>query len=630
MSEKPTPQGSGAQAEHDLIEALQSGQLTYEQAKNRYRELGAAIQRRYEREITAVSVDVVKSRQAKTNASDLDAQLTFDAYHRWVNSELSNHAHRTGSWSGDGLLALFENPQAAIWFAQSLLDGLTNFNDRFNRLKAPLQIRIGVHTGKVLPAEQEGPGLIASRTFDLAGHLQKAAAPGQMLISDYTHSLLQDQATQFVQVHRSLVAESHCFAYPPYSIHVANDEPAPQPAGPQRRQAGLLPWVLAAAAFALVVAVVGVLALRPGPVRREGLPRQDAQPIVVSGGDEAGGLPSGAATSGAAAPAGGANGPSGPGAGTPPDAAAAASASPAGVAPDAMPWRSPAAASSVPVQLNVSPPEQRWALAIGVSRYADARYSAPGAGRDARIAAELLQQSAGVPLDHVRILVDQEATRSNIAEAFRWLQSRATSGTDTVYVYLGGHAEVVPGMLAGQPAYAFLPFEAQSADLKQTAITGRDLVAWTSATRSQAAVLIVDTPHAAGIELLQGNDPGRRFAVLAAAGVNESEVRAKNQAASPLVQSLFVGVRGGGDLNGDGLLMLDELAQFVSVSVGRLTGNRQSPRFRAGLTGAAPALPFTLLGRAPDAARGGRVRRTTPGGRDVVVPPPTAPAPGPR
>jgi len=173
MSEKPTPQGSGAQAEHDLIEALQSGRLTYEQAKNRYRELGAAIQRRYEREITAVSVDVVKSRQAKSNATDLDAQLTFDAYHRWVNSELSNHAHRTGSWSGDGLLALFENPQAAIWFAQSLLDGLTNFNDRFNRLKAPLQIRIGVHTGEVIVGNFGGTTIFDYRALTDPGEGQR-------------------------------------------------------------------------------------------------------------------------------------------------------------------------------------------------------------------------------------------------------------------------------------------------------------------------------------------------------------------------------------------------------------------------------------------------------------------------
>lgn len=598
-SSAPGDQPPGS--ERDLLAALQGGQLTYEEAKRRYQQLGEAIQRRYEREFTAVSVDVVSSRRAKDAATALDAQLTFDAYHRWVNNELASHASRTGSWSGDGLLALFENPQAAILFAQALVDGIPMFNERFNRLAQPIQIRVGVHTGKVLPAEAQGPGLIASKTFDLAGHLQKAAAANQVLISGYTLGLLGPAAEKFVPTRCELFADATCYAYPPFSVHIGDPAApaAPRAADPAPPATRPLLFGAGAALLALLLGAVFFLAFRPSAAPSGSPARLPVAPIVI--GDAA--APPASDPAETADPKQEKDEPEKPPPANAPRPAAPApdadmGAAPGGngqPAPAATPWRSAAAASGVPVQLNFSAPEQRWALCIGAGNYADTAFHAPGAGRDARAFAALLQSSAGVPQSNIRLLVDNQATGAGIRDGFRWLQQQASSGADTVFLYLGGDARIVPQLHQGQAGYMFIPADGVAAELKQTALTGRDLVAWASATRSQALLLVADTPYAAGLELLQGNDPGRQFAVLGASGLNETEVRREGRAVSPLVQALFAGVQGSADLNRDNILLLEELAQFASNAVSRFTASRLNPELRTGLAGATPAIPFRIV-----------------------------------
>src|SRR3569623_1269605 len=98
-----------------FISDLQSGALSYGDAKQRYQELGDAIRRRYEREITALAVDVVRSHYAKAENDPLDTQLVFDAYHGWVEEHLAAQGcEHSFTWSGDGLLAVFDEPEGAV------------------------------------------------------------------------------------------------------------------------------------------------------------------------------------------------------------------------------------------------------------------------------------------------------------------------------------------------------------------------------------------------------------------------------------------------------------------------------------------------------------------------------------
>ena len=246
-----------------FINDLQTGTLSYDQAKSRYRELGYVIRHRYEREVTALAVDVVQSGGAK-DGDPLDGQLTFDAYHHWVEDALK-HFGCDGSftWSGDGLLAVFDHPHPAAAAGRHLLDSLPMFNARYNRTPRPLQVRIGVHTGPILTDEAGGIGKIASLTFDVAGHLQKAAAPNQMLVSENAYSHLGPAASDLLLIPPEVAGTGPCFAYPPHitlmgapALSAPTLQPVPPAPAPPPAQNSFVPWLLAVAGLAIAAGVL--------------------------------------------------------------------------------------------------------------------------------------------------------------------------------------------------------------------------------------------------------------------------------------------------------------------------------------------------------------------------------------
>lgn len=578
--------------------------LSYDEAKRRYVELGDAIRSRYEQEYTAVSVDVVQSRALKDSGSELETQLTFDAYHRWAEAVLGEHACRQSEWAGDGLIALFQQPDAAVWFGKALLEGLGRFNSGLNRLQQPVQIRIGVNTGKVLPGDDSGVGRLASRTLDAAGHLQKHALPNQMLISERTYALLRGMADQFAPVRRDAASLGLCYAYPASSALLeprGETVPAPAPGG-----AVPLGWIVGGIAGAAVLGV-GVAALLlanrpegPGSISAAGFPtvtiRQEMSPpaVVTPGGpnnplsNPTPAVPR--VPRGRGVPAAPAQGIAPP-AGTPP---AAMRWSPALV-----PWRSPAATSGLPTRLVESPPELRWAVCIGVGQYADSGFAAPGAGGDARAVAALFQRHAAVPPSHIRLLTDGEATLQNIKLAFQWLQRNAVSGRDMLFIYLAGHGLLAPDRPdfrhpAGS-GYAFAPADARASDLPNSVVYGLEISAWLAATRSQMIVVLADTAHAGALDVPGLADPGRQLAVFAATGEN-GRLGPRGPQGSALASALAEGLRGAADLTRDRRVGMEELRRFLEADLPRRTGGQQVPAARTGFGGYLPELQLAAGG----------------------------------
>jgi class 3 adenylate cyclase len=574
----------------DFLADLQSGSLTYDQVKKRYLELGDQIKDRYEREYTAISVDVVQSGRAKSSGNDLDAQLTFDAYHDWVDQKLKLHDCANASWAGDGLLAIFEQPDAAVATARALIDELPRFNNdsRRNRLPMPLQIRIGVHTGPILPGESEGLGKIASRTFDLAGHLQKSAAPNKILISETTYALIREGAGQFMPAHVELPNPSACFVYPPDigppGVY-APPPPTPTPQLPMTAPRPLVwPWVLGVAVLlgsaAVTVAVLNRGKPAAGPGAQPGLGQR---PISVG--------------NGAPAPAPGGNSQAPPAAGNPapapaPVAAGGGAAPPAPSAwePSRVLWRSPAAEKGLPPTFTAATAERKWVLALGIGRYQDRGLAAEGAGNDAALVAAALQQATGVAGDHVRVVADERATRDGIKQAFQWLQGAAASGEDTVFVYIAGAAAIVPGQ--GGPAYALAAHDTAAQDVGNTGIRGADLAQWLGAVRAQTVVLLVDTPYAGGLEVPGQADPGRRLGLLAAASPVQRAPTSRGSQGGHYAEAVVAGLQGAADGNRDRRVTVPELQAYLAAEVPRRTGGALTPTSRAGFQGYLPDVPF--------------------------------------
>lgn len=598
-------QGPESDAFKRFVEDLQSGTLTYEEARKKYTELGDAIHHRYEQEVTALSLDVVNSTAVKVSGSPLDAQLTFDAYHCWVEERLA--AHGCGpdayTWAGDGLLAVFKHPEPAVATARGLIDGLAIFNARFNRLQERIEVRIGVHTGRMLPGEAPGVGKVASHTFDLAARLQKTSAPNQVAISETTYTHLKEGAGQFIRVPRELPGPAACFAYPPESV-VARPGAEPEPALPDRTRVlsarpptGVppsIPWILAGAAAAAAL-VVGGLALggafsRPA-LQNSAATAEGPQPIVLGqdppvwngppANDAAGGRPGGPAGS----PAGNV-----PAAGNPPPIAVPNATPTPAWEPSRRIWRSGEADSGLPARFVTPSADRRWLVSIGVGSYRDRSFAAEGAGAHAVEVARLLQRVAGVPSAQTRVLRDDQATVNNIKLVFQWLQQNAASGRDLVFVYLAGAGTMAPERPgAGTPggsAYALAPHDADSRDPAASFIYGTDLAAWLGATRAQQIIVLADTAHAGAMPVPQVTDQGRQYGVLA------SSTAIQRAVPGVFSQSLAVALSGNADANGDRRIALEELRGFLSLEVARRTSGAQTPEAHAGFGG---FLPEVLL-----------------------------------
>jgi tetratricopeptide (TPR) repeat protein len=86
----------------------------------------------------------------------------------------------------------------------------------------------------------------------------------------------------------------------------------------------------------------------------------------------------------------------------------------------------------------------KWALVVGISNYRDSSINLRYAAKDATDFRNYLVQEAHFRPDHVRLLTDSEATRSNIVDYMgdKWLK-RLASPNDLVVIYVSGHGSAV-------------------------------------------------------------------------------------------------------------------------------------------------------------------------------------------
>lgn len=609
-----------------LSEEFQAGALTYDEVKRRYAELGDQIRQQYEREVTVLSLDVVHSRRAKSGASVLDSQLTFDAYHRIVEQTLVSHGCRSFQWAGDGLTAVFRPAEAAVQTALAVLEMLPQFNTYYNRLGHPFELRAGAHAGAILPGEETGK--VSSTTFDIAGHLQKAAAPGQILISEACLRQLSESAIRFSRAPNYVTGVSACFAFPQGADSRAMPSPhappvsfSPALAGelgtwpsrppaehenscrtePRRSDPAPLFWTLGGigAGVAIVLLVLVVISLtrpttapdpivpvtvRTAPARRAHV--DSALPASPTRTPGANGVQAQLATA--------------PRHITPPAVTRAAGEP---WEPTRTLWRSPAATSGIPPQLAPSPPDRKWVLCIGARGGLEGGWDASGPAQSARIVAQALHLAGGVPREHVQVLPDRQATPKNVRRAFRELQLAASSGTDTVYVYLAGNGQLAPDR-AGfrhESGVGFLLEADEAGDGQEAGIYGVDLAQWLAGVRAQTIVLFLDAAYSGGVDLPTLPDPGRQYAVLAAAAATDRVLYrppdGNRSASSAFADALAAGLAGQADGDRDQRVSLHELAVHLTTTVSRRTGGVQTPQVLCGFGGFLPEHYFATSAR---------------------------------
>jgi len=227
-----------------------------------------------------------------------------------------------------------------------------------------------------------------------------------------------------------------------------------------------------------------------------------------------------------------------------------------------------------------------YLLAVGVSRYKEPDYRLRYARADAEAVVKTFRRMEGKLFRkvHVRLLVDEEATKDNLLDALDWLDREATQH-DVVVVFLAGHGENDK-----RGNYYFLTYEMDPERLRRTAIRWVEFEDLVTGLNSKV-LFFVDTCRAGNIytarralgpnilEALHSlKDAGVGTVIFSATtGVGYS-YEDERWGHGAFTKALIDGLMGfGADYDGNRVITVRELDLYLTKRVKELTHGRQKP-----------------------------------------------------
>jgi serine/threonine protein kinase/class 3 adenylate cyclase len=132
------------------------------------------------RKLAFLSIDVVGSTKMKIGEDKLVIEHAFAEYKKFVERILKANNIWKVAWTPDGIMCAFPTTQEAVGAAQTVLSELSWFNNGIHRLKMPFHVRCGVNAGEVIFPEGKDMEEISDEVIDVAGHMQKYAAPSAL------------------------------------------------------------------------------------------------------------------------------------------------------------------------------------------------------------------------------------------------------------------------------------------------------------------------------------------------------------------------------------------------------------------------------------------------------------------
>ena len=239
------------------------------------------------------------------------------------------------------------------------------------------------------------------------------------------------------------------------------------------------------------------------------------------------------------------------------------------------------------------------ALVVGVANYRHINKLPPTVLKDAQDVHDLLvdPRHCAYPPDHVRLLVDEQATRAALSQALADLAARS-SATATVFLYFSSHGgRIASGPHAGEYLLPVDVDDRSAESFAETAISGATFTEALHAIRARKVVVVFDCCHAGGIGRPKGAAApevkalpesyyealmaGRGWLILASSRSTESSYVLPGAQNSLFTQHLLAGLQGGIPSD-DGLIRVFDLFEYLQP---RVTGDQphQHPIFKAEL-----------------------------------------------
>lgn len=152
---------------------------------------------------TVMFVDIVGSTERAAQLGDRQWQSVLTSYFDLLHKELSQFQGREITFTGDGLLAVFDQPEQGVRSACAIRDKVRSLG---------LEVRTGLHTGEV----QFVRGNVAGIAVHIGARVASQANPSEVLVSSTVKELVSGSGIAFtdrgIRSLKGIPEEWHLFA----------------------------------------------------------------------------------------------------------------------------------------------------------------------------------------------------------------------------------------------------------------------------------------------------------------------------------------------------------------------------------------------------------------------------------
>ena len=144
------------------------------------------------RDLAFLSIDIADAAELKEGEEKAIIEYNLGEYRKFVNNKLTANGVLKYAWTTDGMMACFPTLDAAVKAARDVIDGLDAFNKHVSTFKKDFQAKCGINAGYVYFDESVPMEEMSDRVIDVAGHMQKHAAPNTICLAKNIIKPLQE------------------------------------------------------------------------------------------------------------------------------------------------------------------------------------------------------------------------------------------------------------------------------------------------------------------------------------------------------------------------------------------------------------------------------------------------------
>ena len=243
----------------------------------------------------------------------------------------------------------------------------------------------------------------------------------------------------------------------------------------------------------------------------------------------------------------------------------------------------------LPNKIKATEDDNKIALVIGVEKYENlTNLDAIYANRDAKAFRAYANRAFGIPMKNIKVLIDKEASRSEIIKATKlWLPQVAKGGGKEIYIFFAGH-----GLASDDGENLFLlPQDGDSLLLEDTAISRLEIFNQVAKLDPKSVTIFFDTCYSGQTRseetLIAGLRPIRliaeekevpdNFTIFSASNLTQTSGSIDEARHGIFSYYLMKGLEGNADSNLDNSITNGELITYLKENVGQeaFAKNRQ-------------------------------------------------------